>query len=83
MGFQSSPYNSVRMYLIAEEIIRGDRHDSTNAFQWDTIRLNLPGTTKYDPLQAGLSKWRTNGSLASNLSALWTIYMSRGKNANA
>jgi hypothetical protein len=24
MGFKSSPYNCVRMYLIAEEIIRGD-----------------------------------------------------------
>ena len=25
MGFRSSPYNSVRMYLIIEEMIRGDR----------------------------------------------------------
>ncbi len=66
MGFRLSPYNSVRMYLIAEEIIRGDRRNSTNAFQWDTIRLNLPGTTKYDPLQAWLSKQRADGSLASN-----------------
>jgi len=33
MGFKSSPYISVRIYLISEEIIRGDRHDTTNAFQ--------------------------------------------------
>ncbi len=37
MGFRSSPYNSIKMYLIAEEIICGDRRDPTNAFQWDTI----------------------------------------------
>ena len=29
MGFKSSPYNSIRMYLVSEEIIRGDRHDTT------------------------------------------------------
>ncbi len=54
------------MYLIAEEIIRGDHRDPTNAFQWDTIRLNLPGSPNYHPLQAWLSKRRANGSLASD-----------------
>ncbi len=66
MGFRSSPYNSIRMYLIAEEIIRGDCHDPTNAFQWNTIRLNLPGTKEYKPSDAWLSKRRTDGSLASD-----------------
>jgi hypothetical protein len=56
MGFQSSPYNSVKMYLIAEEIICGDRRDPTNAFQWDTIQLNLPGSPNYHQLQAWLLK---------------------------
>jgi hypothetical protein len=66
MGFRPSPYNSIRMYLIAEEVIRGDCHDSTNVFQWDTIRLNLPGTQNYKTLEAWLSKRRADGSLASN-----------------
>ena len=44
MGFRASPYNSIRTYLIAEEVIRGDRHDPSNAFQWHSVDQNLPGT---------------------------------------
>ena len=40
MGFKSSPYNSIRMCLVLEEIIRGDRHDPYNAFQLHSILLN-------------------------------------------
>lgn len=40
MGFRSSPYNSVKMFLIIEEVVRGDPKDLTNAFQWDYVRLN-------------------------------------------
>jgi hypothetical protein len=49
MGFKPSPYNSVKMYLVAEEILRGDRLDPSNAFQYDHIHLNLPGTAGYNP----------------------------------
>ena len=49
MGFKASPYNSVRMYLVAEEVIRGDRHDPNNAFQWSHLRLNLPALKGYTP----------------------------------
>ena len=49
MGFRLSPYNSIRTYLVAEEIIRGDRHDGTDAFRWSRIMLNLPGTEGYKP----------------------------------
>jgi hypothetical protein len=66
MGFRPSPYSSVKMYLIAEEILKGDRHDPGNAFQFNYVRLNLPGTPGYDPSVAWLSKQRCNGSLASN-----------------
>jgi hypothetical protein len=52
MGFRSLPYNSVQTYLVAEEIIRGDRHDHTNAFQWSSIMLNLLGTSGYQPSAA-------------------------------
>ena len=41
--------NSVKMYLVAEEILRGDRLDPSNAFQYDHIHLNLPGTAGYNP----------------------------------
>jgi hypothetical protein len=66
MGFQPSPYNSIRMFLIAEEVIRGDRHDPSNAFQWDSTLFNLPGTKGYNPSVAWISKHRTDDSLASN-----------------
>ena len=66
MGFKSSPYNSVRMYLISEEIIRGDRHNTANAFQWSTLLLNLPGTPCYWPALDWISKRRNDESLASN-----------------
>ena len=54
------------MFLIAEEVIRGDRHDPSNPLQWNGIMLNLPGTRQYNPSIAWLSKRRTDGSLASD-----------------
>ena len=66
MGFRPSPYNSIRMFLIAEEVIRGDRHDPSNPLQWNCILLNLPGTREYNPSIAWISKRRTDGSLASD-----------------
>jgi hypothetical protein len=67
MGFQSSPYNSVKMFLICEEIIRGDRKDVNNAFQWDHVKLNLPGTANYNPSEGWITKRRVDGSLASDM----------------
>ena len=66
MGFRPSPYNSICMFLIAEEVIRGDRHDPSNPLQWNCILLNLPGTRKYNPSIAWILKRRTDGSLASD-----------------
>lgn len=67
MGFRSSPYNSVKMYQIVEEVIRGDRRDPSNAFQWDHVKLNLPGTKDYDPSISWITKRRKDGTLASDL----------------
>jgi len=66
MGFSPSPYNSVKMYFISEEIIRGDRHDPSNAFQWNRCLLDLPGSKEYNPSIAWISKRRTDKSLASD-----------------
>ena len=57
MGFAASPYNSIKMALVAEEICKGDRFETgvgwdgkeLNPFQWKRIQLNLPGTKGYDP----------------------------------
>lgn len=69
MGFRSSPYNSIKMYLISEEIIRGDRYDQDNAFQWDHVRLNLPGTKHYNPSEGWVTKRQADGTLASDVVA--------------
>jgi len=66
MGFSPSPYNLFKMYLISEEIIRGDRHDSTNTFQWSRCLLNLPGTIDYNPGIAWILKRRSDKSPASD-----------------
>ena len=67
MGFRSSPYNSVRMYLIAEEMIRGDRWDSSNPFHWESLKLNLPGTEAYNPTLPWIAQLRPDGSTASGM----------------
>jgi hypothetical protein len=69
MGFRSSPYNSVKMYRICEEILRGDRRDPDNAFQWDHVRPNLPGSKSYTPSEGWLTKRRRDGTLASDVVA--------------
>ena len=67
MGFRSSPYNSVCMYLIAEEMIRGDRWDSSNPFHWESLKLNLPGTEAYNPTLPWIAQLRPDGSTASGM----------------
>ncbi len=66
MGFRLSPYNTVKLYLVAEEILRGDRHDPSNAFEYKHVRLNLPGTPAYLPSLLWISKRQCNELLASN-----------------
>lgn len=74
MGLKPSPYNSIKTALVAEEVCRGDRHNTNvssdgkeeNPFQWDHVRLNLPGP-KYDPLLSWVAKIRKDGLLACEL----------------
>ena len=37
------------LYMIIEEVIRGDRRDLSNPFQWESLMLNLPGSVGYKP----------------------------------
>ena len=66
MGFRPLPYNCIRMYLVAKEVIRGNWHNQNNAFQWDLLMLNLPGACGYKPGQAWITKRIADNSLASN-----------------
>jgi hypothetical protein len=75
MGFAASPYNSIRMALVAKEVCRGDRHEEgigsegkeLNTFQWVCIKLNLPGTMEYDPCTSWMTKVQADGRMACNV----------------
>jgi hypothetical protein len=66
MGLKSSPYQAVQGMLVVKEVILGDRLDPDNVFQWDEIRMNLPGSPSHDPTLPWVSKIRLNdGKIAS------------------
>ena len=75
MGFAASPYNSIKMALVAEEVCKGNRLETgvgadekeLNPFQWKTISLNLPGTREYDPRVSWIYKKREDGQMACNV----------------
>jgi hypothetical protein len=69
MGFQSLPYNSVKMFLIIEEVVKGNRRDPHNAFHWDHVLLNLPGPPTYNPSIGWTTKRREDSTLASDMVA--------------
>ncbi len=49
MGLRSSPYIATKASSLGEEVALGDKHDVTNPMHWETIQLNLPGSSDYDP----------------------------------
>ena len=75
MGFMASPYNSIKMALVVEEICKGDQLETgvgvdwneLNPFQWNHIHLNLPGTKGYDPCTTWISKRREDGRIACDV----------------
>ena len=44
MGLKISPNHAIRFYLHAEEFMLGFPSNSDNPFQYDSVKLNLPGT---------------------------------------
>jgi hypothetical protein len=75
MGFAASPYNSIKIALVAEEVCWEDRHEQglgtdgreLNPFQWASVRLNLPGLEGYDPRKSWVSKMQADGRIACDL----------------
>ena len=76
MGLKSSPYQAVQAVMVAKQVALGDRMDRKNAFRWDAVRLNLPGTESYDPSLPWVSKIRLDdGQIAADL----FIYVDDGR----
>ena len=80
MGFIASPHNSVKMALIVEEVARGNRREQglalvtnnlppmeLNPFQWETVRLNIPGGVSYDSRMSWINKMRQDGLIACDI----------------
>ena len=68
MGLKSSPYQAVQAMLVVKEVILGDPRDAENVFRWDKVRMNLPGSTDYDPTLPWVSKIRLeDGKIAADL----------------
>jgi hypothetical protein len=51
MGLKPSPYFCIKGLLLALEMVKGDRWDERNPFQWGGVVLNLPGSAQYEPSQ--------------------------------
>jgi hypothetical protein len=60
-GFKAKPTWAVMFYYLAEEFVKGNRRDTSNPFQWDEIRLNLPDSPDYDPSLPRVLKWVSSG----------------------
>ena len=58
-GFKPSPHGAVRFLSIAEELARGDPLDVKNPFFWDSIRMNLPCSSDFDPTAPWICKWNS------------------------
>jgi len=67
MGCKPSPYIAVKMTLVAEEVVGGDRHDEENPYQWTTTRTNLPGSADYYPRKSWMEKIRKDGRFSCRL----------------
>ena len=67
MGLRTAPYQAVQGMLWAQEMILGDRRNKSNVFQWEKVKLNLPGAEDYDPSEPWVCKVRMDGVLAADI----------------
>lgn len=63
MGLRQSPYATTRPFSIGMEAILGNRRDLPNVFNWNHIRLNLPGSPDYSPSEPWVSKRTVDGHI--------------------
>ena len=64
-GGRSSPYLACQAESRILEACMGDRHDPSNAWQWDRVHLNLPCSMHYDSSLPRVMLIRKDGKLAT------------------
>ena len=66
MGFQSSPYLCTQAFGWSEGFILGDPEDhANNPLAWKEVKLNLPGSSGYQPTKPWVYRTKLDGSLAA------------------
>jgi len=66
MGWKALPYLTIQSRLLAEEFVQGNRMDEQNAYQWHSVKLNLPGSAVYNPCLLWVSRVRRDGEIAGD-----------------
>jgi hypothetical protein len=64
-GGRPSPYITCQSQCLILELAKGDRHDPKNPWQWETVRINLPGDPNYDPSMPRVMLLRADGEMAT------------------
>jgi len=67
MGFRPAPYLTTREMRRVEPFLKGDRCKAGNPFEWDYVKLNLPGNDAYNPSKPRVYKIRKDGKIAGDL----------------
>ena len=68
IGFFPSRYYAANFYYLALEIVIGYKEDEENLFRWNTVKLNLPGSTTFNPALPSVMQW--NGLINNITSAV-------------
>ena len=56
MGFSPSPYIACKLFGWTIDMLMGNRWDKKNPFRWDSVKVNLPGSSCYDPSKPRVCK---------------------------
>ncbi len=64
-GGRPSPHIACQSQRLILELAKGDRHDSKNPWQWETVHLNLPGDINYDQSMPRVMLLRQDEELAT------------------
>ncbi len=64
-GGRPSPYIACQSQWLILELAKGDRHEPKNPWQWEVVRLNLPGDSDYDPSTPRVMLLRADGEMAT------------------
>ncbi|KAL7561934.1 hypothetical protein ACA910_022493 [Epithemia clementina (nom. ined.)] len=66
MGQSPSPYAAIHQTRRLKHLILQGTPICYNVFQWDTVKLNLPGRLDYQPGEPWISKRRQDGHIAAD-----------------